>query len=391
MVYYALWILYLSSLVILHLPSNVESFTVNTTDRSILNGDITTVPIEIAQTRGAEADMPHLQMIRLMQAGWKLTLYRVGLGIHTYYSPIVCIVGLVGNTLSAIVMFQKHNRRISTCVYMGILAFLDSVPLLINTKYFFTDVVFPIREGKVGCQVVTYLWAWAGLAGTWTIVAMTADRMYVVKEPLKAIHKCTPKRARIVSLVIILLAGLLKMPYPLVYSRTVPISMENDVCTPLPNRNTPLDELYYWINTVMSCYLPFLLLIAMNSVIVRSLLNRNKNLQFDPIAVVRKAAIDETDKKKKREEAQITMSLLLVAFAFLLLTAPTYIAYIVYMFKDPYVSPHTFAGYMFAGFFTGRLLVTNNAINVFLYGVSGRKFRNDLKAVFGCKISSGTS
>ena len=70
-------------------------------------------------------------------------MYKLGVGIHTYYLPVVVIVGLVGNILSLSVMMQPHNRRISCCVYMGALAVIDTCLLYIAIHYWM--VTGPVR------------------------------------------------------------------------------------------------------------------------------------------------------------------------------------------------------------------------------------------------------
>ena len=54
----------------------------------------------------------------LQEAGTYMT-FKVAKFIDYYYFPVFIPFGLVGNTLSFLVMIKSINRRISTCIYMA--------------------------------------------------------------------------------------------------------------------------------------------------------------------------------------------------------------------------------------------------------------------------------
>ena len=67
--------------------------------------------------------------------------------IVTYYSwPVIFGIGVLGDIASLLISLQKHNRRISTCIYVGALAFADTLCvvnalcLFTVTFYFFDEV-----------------------------------------------------------------------------------------------------------------------------------------------------------------------------------------------------------------------------------------------------------
>ena len=75
--------------------------------------------------------------------------------------------------------------------------------------------------------------------------------------------------------------------------------------------------------------------------------------------------------------------LLLVTALFLILLCPTYVRFIYLAFADPGTSLE-YANQILIFQITIRLYMTNSAINFFLYCISGKKFRNDLKEILGC-------
>ena len=45
--------------------------------------------------------------------------YKIASYINIYWFPILVPIGLVGNSLSFLVMIQPNNRKMSTCIYMA--------------------------------------------------------------------------------------------------------------------------------------------------------------------------------------------------------------------------------------------------------------------------------
>ena len=70
-------------------------------------------------------------------------LYRAGVGIHTYWLPVLVPVGFVGNILSILVMTSNQNIKISCCVYMSILAIVDNIMLCLATNFWFVTTGYP--------------------------------------------------------------------------------------------------------------------------------------------------------------------------------------------------------------------------------------------------------
>ena len=82
--------------------------------------------------------------------------------------------------------------------------------------------------------------------------------------------------------------------------------------------------------------------------------------------------------------------LLLVTTLFLILLCPTYVRFIYLSFADP-DTPLEYANQILIFQITVRLYMTNSAVNFFLYCISGKKFRNDLKEILRCSGNSQPS
>ena len=119
----------------------------------------------------------------------------------------------------------------------------------------------------------------------------------------------------------------------------------------------------------------------MNSVIIRVLWKRSLTMNTRSVG----QGQDQSSSKIRNTEHQIYIMLLLLAFAFLLLNTPGYIMVFYTNFGNYYHSPQAFAGYYLFYIVASHLFYTNYGINLFLYVISGRKFRSDLLRLFNCK------
>ncbi len=86
----------------------------------------------------------------------------------------------------------------------------------------------------------------------------------------------------------------------------------------------------------------------------------------------------------QNQEKQLAVMLMTVSFAFLILTFPLVLRYFVYTNLDYKRSAATYAMYVFMYNLTNKLYMTNNAINFYLYCMSGTKFRKDVLKLCKC-------
>ena len=91
-----------------------------------------------------------------------------------------------------------------------------------------------------------------------------------------------------------------------------------------------------------------------------------------------KTKTNSSTKTKNDNDAQLVAMLLLVTFALLLLTILQYARYVVYTFLDHNDSAVHYARYTLVYYVGNILFYSNNAVNFFLYSMSGTKFRKDL-------------
>ena len=346
---------------------------------------------------------PAMATYRIIMAGMSLQDYKVSVWMGKLPRVIIYAIGLVGNFLSGLVMFQKKNMTISCYFYMGILAMLDSVPILVSWAHWVMDHTMGIvpspKSHVMYCQAIFAVLGGCILSGTYVILAMTFDRYVAVNWPLKALTWCSVKRAKITTLIIFVSCCLWRLPY-IFWTDTIPPFS----CAAFQGDQSLLERTYYWANSTVTCYLPFTTLLVLNLLIVKRLNNRQKyfdddstkssgtsmETKFTNDSVSGQAGSDDTtvsgvNSKKGGATSQaasqrsLTLMLLLVSFTFLMFQSPLYIFYIVYMFKDYLSSAEAFATFNLAIAIVYNVYQINHGINFYLYCLGGSKFRRDLR------------
>ena len=207
------------------------------------------------------------------------------------------------------------------------------------------------------------------LCSTLLLLSMTFERFYSVIKPHKATSFNTVKKAKITIVCILIISILYNLPHLFITGH------EKWQCLPYA---TALDksygQMYYWLSFVVHYAFPFVLLLIMNSVIIHKIRNRSFTM--------RNEGNENKTTKMKNSEKQAFAILLLVTFAFLILTTPGYMLFLFLMLVDFFASPRLFATYYLLYNVAHKLHITNHGINFFLYVISGKKFRSDLLNLF---------
>ena len=305
--------------------------------------------------------------------------YKVAKYINKYWLPILIPFGLVGNTLTFLVMMRPNNRNISTCIYMAAISMNDNAMMFIEIHAWFVSA-FDIHGWYLWeCKIAAYLVFSSLQCATYLILAMTVDKYIAIKWPHKAATYSTPSRAKIIILTIVTFVALYNFPQffitMLIKGNCYAYSAEGI-----------LTKVFSWSTFVLNGVIPFTLLIHINYVIVKTVRNSRKMFTRN----VGTEAVDRRQKTMKSAENQLTTMLLLITTLFLILLLPTYMRFIYASFVTS-DTPSKFAYSLLIFEISWKLFATNSGINFFLYCVSGTKFRNDLKEIVCCKGKTTSS
>ena len=96
--------------------------------------------------------------------------------IMIYWLPVLIPIGLIGNTLSFLVMTKPNNRKMSTCVYMAALSINDNILMLLCLHYYLVSAVQIHTWHSFECKLNAFAALFALQNGTFQVLAMTVDK-----------------------------------------------------------------------------------------------------------------------------------------------------------------------------------------------------------------------
>ncbi|XP_041355297.1 FMRFamide receptor-like [Gigantopelta aegis] len=180
---------------------------------------------------------------------------------YTFWSIVLFIVatGIIGNVLQFIMMGDTKLNHLSYSVYLKFLSVSDSLLLSINLLSE-TNKVFPIQYAiPVYIGILSFaLRVLAGILSPWLVVGLTLDRYICICFPLKRQILCTKKKAIAVCSAMLVVSGVLLMPFP------VSMGVVKNRCFPPEG----ITSYYNFILLLFSSILPCLFILVLNILII---------------------------------------------------------------------------------------------------------------------------
>ena len=296
--------------------------------------------------------------------------------IIVFTTPIIVLIGTIGNLISMAVLRRPRFAQLSTTIYLMALAVADTTFLYSNsmTKNFI-KIVFRTNYSTVygwSCAAYVYLLLCSKCLGAWFIVAVTLERLLVVCLPLKAKLIATRKRA--CSVVVALTCVVFS-----VYSYTLTVyevSIDN-------NNKTGCDMKSYYVHKNIDVILkvmdlclysliPSILLLFSNVVLIQKVRQSSQFRSASTGGATSRQQLDDGNNAKR-----LTVTLLLVSWTFLILTIPTGL-FLTYSVSNVIDNFEIYYRSLYC------LELANHAVNFFLYCLSGRAFRVEVTAMVQC-------
>ena len=302
-----------------------------------------------------------------------LIFNKIGTFISIYYYPVFIPVGLVGNTLSFLVMIKRNNRKMSTCIYMAAISININIMMYMTCHDYLVAVVQTHKWYLLECKFLAFVALFALQNCTFLVVAMALDKYIAVKWPHRAATYSTPRKAKLITVGVYVCVFIYNIPHFFLSS------VIGGQCFNFGISNV-FSRVYSWLSFVLNAIIPFTMLIYMNIVIVKAVRESRKLFRVDERTDM---SVDTRHTSMKNAENQLTKMLLLVTTLFLILLFPTYFRFI-YMVFVKQDTPVEYAKSMLLIQITALLYISNSGINFFLYCISGQKFRNDLKELWCC-------
>ena len=205
---------------------------------------------------------------------------------------------------------------------------------------------------------------------------MTFENFYSIIRPHKAASFNTVKRAKVIIVCIVVISVLYSLPLFFMTGR------DGTTCVPYSKGTDHFaGKLYFWSDQIVGFGFPFVALLTMNTVIIHTLRKRS-SLLIARTETQSEGHNEGYSSKMKNSEKQIIIMLLLVTFGFLILMTPSYGMTLYTVFVDFSRSPKLYAGFLLFMSIGQKAFYTNLCINLYLYVISGSKFRSDLSKLF---------
>ncbi len=301
--------------------------------------------------------------------------YKVAKAISKYWFKFLVPIGLIGNTLSFLVMMKPSNRKMSTCIYMASISVNDNLMILLALYTHLSNDLGIIDSGKsFVCKFVAYIVLTCLQNSTYQVLAMTTDKFIAIKWPHKAATYSTPRRAKITLLCVHMFVIVYNLPHIFLTNKENKIFRVYLVAS-------VFSSIHSWLSFVVNFIVPFSSLFFMNLVIIQQV--RRSHQKFGKQTNSNEGQSDSRLRAQKNVENQLTRMLVLVTSLFLILLFPTYVRF-VYTTIVGRDTPEKRAAGLLLYHISNKLYSTNSGINFFLYCISGQKFRSDLKELLCC-------
>lgn len=309
--------------------------------------------------------------------------------INLYVPPFLVIIGGIGNLVSFFVYLQKKYRSKVAPVYILSLSVIDTVNLFLGLlQYWILFNFYQSSITKTHCNFMFFVVNFVGNYAHWCVVAFTIDRFLAVCFPFWTKTHQTVNRAWLAVAAIGLIAALKNIHY-IWTSDFVYDSKTNIAACGFGLLDKDKWILHYQIfEIVISSIFPFVIIIILNTAIVIKM-HRDGNFskQYRNTSRIKTNSSENRDSdieipKRYLFDYGLTISLLLVSTVFIVLITPLLILRLHHASKHTSMSAHEKATYEMRYQLFHKLWYANNAVNFFLYSLSGRTFRKDLIVLF---------
>ena len=275
--------------------------------------------------------------------------------------PLLCVTGFVGNTLVMLVLRRDGLVRTSANVYLAALAVGDNLVLMVASVAVYPGYAWGWWLGNTSTWACRTIWPILNTlanASIWIIPAFTAERCVATRFPLLKLRVCTPNKAGLCCLSLLILALVKNIELYFIFALTTN-SSQDAVCKIQLRYHEYYNVYRPWISLVLSTAVPFFIIIVCNWAIT-SQMRQQLMPTTGPGFVTR-----------------TTFMCMGVSFAFLVCVVPGNI-FVVFWRYWP-MTPQT-RDVVFRCLYLLRYV--NHAINFFLYNLTGAHFRSELIALY---------
>ena len=283
----------------------------------------------------------------------------------------VLFIAVIGNSLTFSVCMRRVNRKRSFMLYLAALAFFDTLNSIYYPVVLLNKVPrFSLGSPEVYCKLIKFIFESSIYISSWLRVAISLERTISTKIPHHVARISTQKFGIKTISKIVAVSFIFNIHYLFWWTGD---NYEKhgsvNVCFTVSGPYALLWRYLYPIVTALFYSLfPGTILILCNTVMINAVF-ASANIR---------GTISEKAAKRNRD---LLITAVLVSISFIILTSPSPIFLMIS--GNKYTDNRTETEILIDNI-TGLMLDINNAINFFLYVISGSRFRNQLKEMLHC-------
>ncbi|BFZ12148.1 hypothetical protein BsWGS_15187 [Bradybaena similaris] len=305
---------------------------------------------------------------------------------------ILFLFGTFGNIFILMMLRTLRLGRTSMHVYLRALAISDLCVLYTGLLrwWIFWTFGMDIRDKHIlVCKGHTWLLYVSLYVSAWLLVFMTLERTFSACVPHRVNMFCTKRRACCLIVFIVVFQACMQSHF--LFGMTLQYSDEKNTqeCQPSAgDYNTFVHDIYPFVDLVLLSLIPFVCVILGNVIIIWKTF----------LSLKTAAELNLTSEKgatlRRRRASSMTLILICLSTLFLLTTSPTCVYNMWERGETAKAAMKTSIGVArteLAWASVNIIMYCNNTFNFYLYCLSGRKFRNEIKQQFSRRRTDSQS
>ncbi len=301
-------------------------------------------------------------------------------------TPIICLVGLIGNILS-ILTYTRPNLRCCNSGYLVAIAVSDTITITTATALYPVEIAVEYyqlvglsRVWHAYINVVYTLSNMGPFMSVYMTIGATLERLFCTKHIKLHTKLYAGNRKYIGYLLVMVFSISLNLGKYWEFEARVRPQCENlsryyVIPTELAMTSASFQFYSFWLYTLTSCIFPFLCLCVMNIQIANS---TTVVEEIGSRSILNLALIAHyTNRISRMRKHQVNKVIIMIVVAFLIFNLPGVILSVWELIDLEYLAIH----WSFYGFFKdaiNMLTVTSASVNFFIYLGFDSKFRKNL-------------
>lgn len=306
-------------------------------------------------------------------------------GINKYFLPIILIIGTIGNCLSFLVLSRATIAKSNLSVYFRVLAICDTITLIIGLFPEFLHQISYFRLSTISdwtCRFQRFCNFFFGDIACWTLVLVSLERLIAVVWPLKAKIWCSKTRALCYSAVLILPASLKNFMIFLTLELRVisRITISNKTFGEVRKCVSKIEYSYYenLVRPILSLVL-YYLVTASAIFITNAIIRYFMKVRIRTILRTNTEVGTDASKSQRHQSRSLLKMSMCIGILYIIFLTPSMIIWTLislFFFWNRYMNP-ALVDLLFS--ITNILAYLQYSTNFFVYVISGRRFRKELK------------